>query len=89
MIVIIQVILLIMGVVNLLFPISVGLAENNLYFTFIKGVCTNFSFVFCIMLAILLVIHLVEMRKKKEYLDKKTDILLTLFFGITILLAYI
>lgn len=86
---VIQIIEFIMGVLSLVFPYSVGLSSNNLYLTFLRGVCKNFTLVFDILLLVQILLNFVSIKKNTELMDKRTDITLTVIFGITILISYI
>jgi len=80
-------ILLVVGVLSIIFPYNIGLSSNNIYIFYVSSISRNFVFVWCIMFIFLVIIHLIQIRKKQELLDKRTDILLIVVFIITILLS--
>lgn len=87
LILIIDLILFVLGIINLVFPVSLGLASNNVYLSFIKIVGTNFVLIWVIFFLFLIMIHIIEYMRKQNHLGKKLDILLIVVYSLTLFLS--
>lgn len=80
-------VILLLCIARLFIPVSVGLIDNNLFFYFVKGVGMNFVLVCMVMLTLLLGIHAIGFRQKREMSDIKTDIICIVFTLVSLLVS--
>lgn len=86
-VIIVESLLELLCVGRLVFPVSLGVSDNNMFLYFMRGAGINFVFVWMIMLGVSLAIHAFQMKKNVE-VDMKFEliyvasILVTLFISI-------
>lgn len=83
----IELIILVLCILRLNFPISIGFAQQNMYVMVVNSIAINFVFVWAVMFCVLVLLHIIGKRVKRNLTDTKTDAVCIITSIITLILS--